>query len=236
MKFIDSIKELKIHTWGNYCKKKKAIGVCDDMVENHLESIDLIRSAIENAEKQIGIWEKGQHDDPTADYNDEIALFEVIVEFYRLNGRLALIEMDVNTAYKHLFKAKTDYEYRFFARRIYTLMYETDKGLAVPTGQLYKKLETKVDSTNLDPYKREHRNLTSFLKQHVNELKYIRNFNEAHKFKEFEEQVDSIESFSVAKSIEIIEEYCVLLTQLNFAFMVIFGALSKTTNELLLKG
>ena len=51
MKFTDSIYELKIHTWGNYCKKRKAIGSCDDLVENHLVSIDFIRSAIEDAEK-----------------------------------------------------------------------------------------------------------------------------------------------------------------------------------------
>lgn len=114
-------------------------------------------------------------------------------------------------------------------------MYETAKGLAVPTSQLYKKLQANVDSKDLDLYKKEHSDLTSFLKQHENELKYIRNFNEAHKFKEFEEQVDSIESLSVAKSIEIIEEYFMLVTQLNFAFMVILGALSKSTNDLLLK-
>jgi hypothetical protein len=232
MKFIDSIQELKTHTWGNYCKKRKAIGACDDLVKNHLESIDLFRSAIDDVEKQIKAWEEGQRNNSAADYHDQIDLFKVVVDFYRLNGRLALIEMDVNTAYKHLFKAKTDYEYRFFARRIYTLMYETDKGLAMPTGQLYKKLEANVESKNLDPYKKEHSEMTSFLKQHEDELKYIRNFNEAHKFKEFEEQVNSIESLSVAKSIEIIEEYFVLLTQLNIAFMVILGALSKTIKDL----
>ena len=236
MKFTDSIKELKTHTWGNFCEKRKAIGACDELVENHLESIDLIRSTIEDAEKQIKVWEKEQHDKPSVNYGDEIELFKVIAEFYRLNGRLALIEMDVNTAYKHLFKAKTEYEYRFFARRIYTLMYETDKGLAVPTGQLYKKLEANVESKSLDLYKKEHSSLTSFLKKHEEDLKYIRNFNEAHKFKEFEEQVESIENLSVAKSIEIIDEYFVLLTQLNFAFMVILGALSKKMNELLIIG
>lgn len=60
--------------------------------------------------------------DPSTDFKEEIELFQLIADFYRINGRLILLELDVNTAFKFIFKAKTEYEYRFFARRSYTLM------------------------------------------------------------------------------------------------------------------
>ena len=51
--------------------------------------------------------------DPSTDFKEEIELFQLIADFYRINGRLILLELDVNTAFKFIFKAKTEYEYRF---------------------------------------------------------------------------------------------------------------------------
>ena len=143
-----------------------------------------------------------------------------------------LIELDVNTAYKHIFMVKSDYEYRFFARRIYTLMYESNKGLVIPIGQLMKRLEEKVDAKIFDLYKNEHSKLCDFLKKHEEELKDIRNSNEAHKFKDFEVQLESIKNLSVARSINLIQEFNVYLSNLTMIFMVVLGALSKNLNEI----
>lgn len=233
MIFVDSIEDLKIHVWSNYLKKRKTTKACEKLIISHMDMVDAIRLNIESSEKQIKVWQELQVKDPSKDFNEEIELFQLIADFYRVNGRLVLLELDVNTAFKFIFKAKTEYEYRFFARRIYTLMYEANKGLVIPAGQLYKRLMEKVDENSLEPYKKEHSKLNKFLVDHQEELKEIRNTNEAHKFKDFEEQLESIEKLSVVRSIELIQEFNVYLANLTMAFMIVPGELSKSLGEMM---
>lgn len=233
MKFIDSIKVLRLHVWSNCFKIKKTIKACDELISSHMDMLEAIRSNIESSEKQIKVWKDLQVKDPSKDFNEEIELFQLIADFYRVNGRLVLLELDVNTAYKYIYKAKTEYEYRFFARRIYTLIYEASKGLVIPAGQLYKRLIEKVDESSLEPYKNEHSKLNKFLIDHQEELKEIRNSNEAHKFRDFEEQLESIEKLSVVRSIELIQEFNVYLANLTMVFMIVPGELSKRLGEVL---
>lgn len=204
----------------------------EELIRSHIEMVDAISENIEDIENQIQEWQKLQSEDPKYDYSEEIEIFQLIADFYRVNGRLVLIELDVNTAYKHIFLAKSDYEYRFFARRIYTLMYESDKGLVVPLGQMRKRIEEKVDADILKLYKGEHSKLCGFLNDHHDELKDIRNYNEAHKFSDFEVQLESIKNLSVAKSMSLIQEFNVHLANLTMVFMVVQGALSKKLNEI----
>ena len=232
MTFADSCEDLGIHVWNNFLSRRKIAKACEELIRSHVEMVDAISENIENVENQICKWQKIQEEDSKYDFNEEIEIFQLIADFYRVNGRLVLIELDVNTAYKHIFLAKSDYEYRFFARRIYTLMYESDKGLVVPIGQMVKRLEEKVDAGILKLYKDEHSKLCGFLNEHHDELKDIRNSNEAHKFSDFEVQLESIKNLSVAKSMSLIQEFNVHLANLTMVFMVVQGALSKKLNEI----
>lgn len=235
MNFVDSIEDLKLHVWSNCFKIKKTTKACNDLIASHMEMVAAIRLNIESSEKQIKVWQDLQVQDPSTDFKEEIELFQLIADFYRINGRLILLELDVNTAFKFIFKAKTEYEYRFFARRSYTLMYEANKGLVIPAGQLYKRLMGKVDEGSLEPYKNEHSKLNKFLIDHQEELKEIRNSNEAYKFRDFEEQLESIEKLSVVRSIELIQEFNVYLANLTMVFMIVPGTLSKSLGEMLKK-
>lgn len=232
MKFTDSFNDLGIHVWKNFLNRRKIVKTSDELIRSHLNMVDSISINIENTENQIREWQQLQKKDPKCDYNDEIEIFQLIADFYRVNGRLVLIELDVNTAYKHIFMVKSDYEYRFFARRIYTLIYESNKGLIIPIGQFMKRLEDKVDAKIFDLYKKEHSKLCDFFRKHEDELKDIRNSNEAHKFKDFEVQLESIKSLSVARSIYLIQEFKVCLDNLTKFFMIVQGALSKNLNEI----
>ena len=232
MTFADSCEDLGIDVWNNFLSRRKIAKACEELIRSHVEMVDAISENIENVENQICKWQKIQEEDSKYDFNEEIEIFQLIADFYRVNGRLVLIELDVNTAYKHIFLAKSDYEYRFFARRIYTLMYESDKGLVVPIGQMVKRLEEKVDAGILKLYKDEHSKLCGFLNEHHDELKDIRNSNEAHKFSDFEVQLESIKNLSVAKSMSLIQEFNVHLANLTMVFMVVQGALSKKLNEI----
>lgn len=235
MKYVDSVKDLGLYVWNNFLKRREVTKACNQLIKHHEQSIDFLRTVIEDTEKQVKWWEDEMKKNPAANYANAIDVFKVMADFYRLNGRLALIELDVNTAYKNIFKAKTEYEYRFFARRIYTLMYEAEKGLAIPTGQMYPELSKIVDAHNFDPYKKQHKALTAFLKSHKDEFEHVRNSNEAHKFRDFEIQLESIENFSVKYSIGLIQEFQVLLAQLNVAFMIVNGALSAYLHKMMVK-
>lgn len=225
MKFVDSINELKLHSWCDYFKKKGAIKAIDEVIKQHVDTVDMLRCFIADVEQQISVWEEEQAKNPKANFHDEIELFNVIADFFRLNGRLILIELDINTARKYLVNSKTEYEYRFFARRIYTLLYEAKKGLADKVSNLFPKLQSIVDAKNFGVYEREKKNLHAFLNKHQTELMDVRNKNEAHKTEAFESQVESIENMSVVKSFMIIQEGGVHLYNLNCAFMVVQQAL-----------
>lgn len=232
MNYADSFKDLKIHVWNNFLNRRNLVKAAEELISSHIEMVDSISKNIEDIENQIQEWQKQQSEDPKYDFSEEIEIFKLIADFYRVNGRLVLIELDVNTAYKHIFLAKSDYEYRFFARRIYTLMYESDKGLVVPIGQMRKRIEEKVDADILKLYKDEHSKLCGFLEKYHEELKDIRNSNEAHKFRDFEVQLESIKNLSVARSMSLIQEFNVYLANLTMVFMVVQGALSKKLNEI----
>lgn len=234
MKYTDNIDLLKTHVWSrNYFRKREIVRACEELIRNHEESVSFIKGVIEDTENQIKLWGEQQAKDPKKDFSEEINLFRIITDFYRLNGRLAMIEMDVNTAYKHIFSVKSNYEYRFFARRIYTLFHEAREGLVSPVGSMLPKLEGVVDSKNLQPYKQQHSALSKFFEKHGKEFKDVRNTNEAHKKEEFEKQLESIESMSVADSISLIQEGSVHLANLNMAFMIVMNALSEKLGELM---
>ena len=225
--YIDTLDELNSFVQERGMTKEELARSCDGLIEGHHNMICLIRSFVADSKKQIKEWKDVMTGDRSKDYSGEIEMVRTIIDFYELNGRYALLELDVNTAYKHLILAQTEYDYRFFARRVYTLMYEARKGLAIPTGQMYKRLESIVEPRNMEPYKREHSTLTDFLNRSENELKNIRNTNEAHKFMDFNDQVVSIEKMSVARSIELIQAFCSCLATIYCAFMVVQGALTS---------
>ena len=100
---------------------------------------------------------------------------------------------------------------------------------------MYPELSKIVDAHNFDPYKKQHKALTAFLKSHKDEFEHVRNSNEAHKFRGFEIQLESIENFSVIYSMGLIQEFQVLLAQLNVAFMIVNGALSAYLHKMMVK-
>ena len=93
MKFIDSISELKLHYWNDFLKKKRACIAIDQAIEQQVDTIDMLRCFIADTEKQISAWEEEQRKNPKAIFHDEIEIFKVIADFFRLNGRLVLIEL-----------------------------------------------------------------------------------------------------------------------------------------------
>ena len=226
-RYVDSLDELQAFLQERKMTRDEIVNTTDEIIKSHHDIISLIRSFVPEAENLIREWENEMVQDPSADYSAKIELTKVFIDFYKLNGRYALLELDVNTVYKHMFMARTEYEYRFFARRAYTLMYEAKNGLTVPTGQMYKRLDSIVGSRGMEPYKRVHSELSDFLNKNGNELKDIRNANEAHKGEDYDVQIASIEKMSVQRSIFLIQEFCIYLSKLYFAFMVVQGRLTE---------
>lgn len=232
MQYVDSIEQLQLNLWNNRLKKKEVITLCDQIISKLQNTVDIIQDAIVDSKAKIQEWKNRQLLEPGADYQKRIEVFSTIAEYYDLNGRLTLLELDVETAYKYIFVAKTEYEYRFFARRLYTLMHVAEEGLVKPTGTLLPKLEKIVDIRYLESYKNCHSALSKFISNNDKELKTVRNSNEAHKKDKFEIQLGTIENISVAKSIQLIQEFTVLIYNLNASFLIMHGALSASLNKI----
>ena len=91
MKFVDSIEDMKKHTWNDAFKKRKISRASEELIASHMDMVDAIRHTVEDTESQIKVWQDMQAKDPKADYKEEIELFRLITEFYRVNGRLVLL-------------------------------------------------------------------------------------------------------------------------------------------------
>lgn len=234
MTYIDSISMLKLHHgWGgNFLQRSKVKHSCNELIKNHENLINLIKKLIQEIEIQLDKWEHLQEENCKIDDNEDIKILRTLVSFLKVNGRLTLISLDISTAYKFIISSTSDYEYRFFARRIYTLLYETRNGLIKHVGKITPLLTDIIDQQSLTIYKREHSEFSKFLNQYNEELKYIRNTNEAHKGEEFEAQVYSIEQLSVVDSFNLIQEGSILLANMNSAFSLIMASLSTALHEI----
>ena len=86
---------------------------------------------------------------------------------------------------------------------------------------------------NLQAYKDIHKKLSRYISEHENILKDTRNTNEAHKDKDFEKQVASIENFNIEKAFEIIIEYYYLLIQCSDLNVILQQELGRYVNQIL---
>ena len=64
-------------------------------------------------------------------------------------------------------------------------------------------------------------------------MKITKNTNEAHKDKDFEKQVASIENFNIEKAFDIIMEYYNLLTQCSNLILLMIQELGMYINQIL---
>lgn len=193
------------------------------------DNVDYLRKYIKSFDEQMKKWEQ----DKDGSYSDEIATYSRIIKVFELVGRQTTICLDVYTALKYLIYFNSEYECRFFARRILTIIYETKKGYIADLGNLLGEIKELPYIQYYDSYKEIHKHLNRFYNEYEDITKKVRNTNEAHKFKDFETQVESIEQMNIEKAWDIIIVYYNFLTNSSVPVMHLLQELSNHANKAL---
>lgn len=221
MNYVDKLVD---HPWKderNNIPLNEYIAKCEKLTEGCLEQLDIIFEIIGSLEKQID--ELGA-ENLEADAKKQLEVLQLYKGFADTEARLILFELDFLTAYKHLLHSKTDWEYRFFARRIYTLMHETREGFVKPTGEEMQFVKKAIGEKSFSGYDGYRKYMNQFFQKNDSILKVVRDRTDAHK-DEVDIQIKIIKGISVKDSRKLAEEYFDILSGLSTTLLPVFATL-----------
>lgn len=121
--------------------------------------------------------------------------------------------MDLVTAYKYLIQANTDWDYRYFARKIYLLMHESQQMFDNHGKWMQdaKKYLSVSDYHDLDKIRKQ---LKAYHKRYdESDLELVLNKVDAHRDKLIHTQIDAVQGLSVKRSATIIQEAFTLVVE-----------------------
>lgn len=186
----------------------------DQMIAILTSSMAKMRWQMQDTERQIE-KEKNRPFDIILNKEEFLKFGEAFKEFYRIYIRVQFFLVDVYTAYKYMLLAKSDWDYRFFARRIYTLMYETNfaqkDSLLANVNTPMKNTRSWGDEAAFNEVAKCRKALVDFLEKNKTTIQQVRLWNEAHKSADTDKQFAAIEQLSVKESKALIDEYLGLL-------------------------
>lgn len=231
MKYRDNLNKVKPFKMFNWFDIRNRVKACEELIKQHEKSVDLALNAKLGCEDQIDKWKRMMVDNPEVDYNTEIENFDLIRQYYELNGKYLLLNLDFLVAFKYLLKAKTDWEYRFFARRSFTLMHETRTGFLGKLGGYKSLLEGKIPESTFNAYMLCLKDFHKFFETHDKYFKTVRNKTEAHKGDVFDIQYASISDISVQESAILIQGFHIYLANLFMVLHVVLYGVNTYTNK-----
>lgn len=223
MDYIDNLCDNPWKNERNNTSFEEYVDGCDKITGGCLKQLDIIIEIIASLEKQISEFETGVTEACTEEQIEAIRLYK---GFADTEARLILFELDFLTSYKHLLLSTTDWEYRFFVRRIYTLMHETREGFVKPTGKVMHLLKETIGEESFSGYEGNRNYMNQFLQNNDNIFKEVRDKTDAHK-DDVGLQVRIIEGISVKDSRKLIEEYFDIISGLSITLFPIFATLLK---------
>lgn len=212
-----------------YLLKRKLKKIYFDYVEGCLQDIDSMLKWIDKNERDIEEWEEIDKDK----YKDHILQVEALNQFIEANCHLLFLECDIRLAVYHMTVSDHDWEYRFFVRRVYTLLYETEQTYSKVAGELITPCKGIIDPKTLKSYIEAKGRLDRFLKTHHDRFKCIRNSNEAHKSRKVKAQKTSIESIEAVDSWRLIQEAGMLFENLTMNITKVYNAFLLSSSNLL---
>lgn len=231
LNFVDSIKDQ--FNIIDETERKKISENYDGIIRIWTSFLAALRWQIQDLERQIEN-ERNRPLDVVLNRDEFLEFCEAFLEFYRNYVRLVFFQVDVTTAYKHLKLAETDWEYRFFARRIYTLMYETygsDYAYLKFINPVLNSVRRYCDESAYTEVTNCQRKLRKFLQKNKTVIEYVRVKNEAHKSFRIDELFDAVENLSVKESFALIEEYKQRLDAFFRSLVMLHKSLDEYNNK-----
>lgn len=228
MHYIDCYKDIYLYRRSKFFERCGLIKNINKLIKHEESHVDSLLYWMKDFDKQKKIWGKDNYDR----FRNIIDTYNLIIRIYNLSGRLSMINLDVYVAMKYMVCAKSDFECRFFARRIFTIIYETRNGYLGDLGNLISELKDLEFIQNIEKYKNLHKRMSRYISVNEKILKETRNTNEAHKDKDFEKQVDSIENFRIEKAFEIIMGFYSLLVECSDLNVLLTQELGMYVNHI----
>lgn len=207
LNYIDSIKDSVQASAEDRQTREDAY---EEIITILTRALALLRWQMQDIERQIEN-DRNRPFENIVNKEDLLKFSEAFKEFYRIYIRVAFFMVDVFTARKYMLLAKTDWDFRFFARRIYTLMYETNfaqkDSLLANVNQPFKNTQRYGDETAFLEVVKCRKALVDFLEEHKASVQQVRLWNEAHKSADTDKQFAAIEELSVKEAMLLIEKY-----------------------------
>lgn len=232
LKYIDSLKDFGYKV--NPEDRVNFIRDYDDVIAFVTSGLVMIREQKDDMIRQLDRFKQYAETYPE-DGKRVMTFLKGFIEFYANYARLMLIQVDLLTAVKYMYLADSDWDFRFFARRIYTLMYETKTFIhaQVKKNIMLNDLRHFGDSVMFDVFTEKRDALEEFLKDNKDKFKEVRNSGEAHKDYDIERQFKAIENLSVEDSCKMIDEFKEKLMDFYGALVDFHKSLEEYNNHLI---
>lgn len=228
MNYIESISKNPLRNFWNSLKLNQLSSTCKKAMKQLLRQVDYLKSTVYDIDRQLSEWKIQQS--KGKQLNEHIEAFTALRDFYEDNGKLLMIELDVTESFCHIVRSKEDWEYRFFARRLFTLMHETRNALLASLGS-HRNQMMKFAPTTFAQYESKKKAMEVFINTHGAFFKKVRNTSDAHKGKPFREQIQCIEQIDITSSFEMIHEFQVHLANISAALFIVLGEMGSQINK-----
>lgn len=125
MKYIDSIHDEGASRFSEIKSDGELLRICNSLFAEYERLYDKIRDAYTRSESCRHVWD-------TVTILQQVPTVRTLMDsepiwrvFLHVSSEYLLLCMDATTAYKYLLQTETDCDYRYFVRKIFLLMHET---------------------------------------------------------------------------------------------------------------
>lgn len=173
-----------------------------EAIKSVLGLVDKDMNQISKNEEQIRFFVRFDQEDAIRMKN----LYECENLYFNAEGHFLLHFCDLMTAYRYLITTTNGWDFRFFMRRIYTLLHETRHSSLNLVGANLKHLEKLIDPTKLEAFKQSKHELDRFFNNNDDAFIKIRNTCEAHKDKRLLKQLEVLHDFNMKNAFDLLAE------------------------------
>lgn len=176
--------------------------------------VDYFASVLKKDEKNVEMLEKLNHNEKYPENVREkithvVELFKTSGDIYGWYGNVCMIALDINEYCYHIILSKDEYEWRTFARHIYTILYEQQNTLFQQLNKYIK--ESKgiggYENPNFQNLKSLRDEFVSFINSYKDISKQVRVNTDAHFDQDFRNRLKIIEQLSYRSTIGICVDY-----------------------------
>lgn len=182
---------------------------------NEMEkNIDFFVKAINKNNENISILNglydnKNIPNDIKVKIEEAVSSFEDSIKIYSFYGNVCLMLMDINEYNCQMNISNSEYEWRAFARHIYTIIYEQHKSISPQLNRYVQLTRDLVGNSNSDyvEMSKVKDEFAAFLEQYKEYAKSVRVNADAHYNMDFRKRVEIIENLSYRDINGIVIDY-----------------------------